>query len=342
MEFPGGELDEKDIEAIEVAIDWLDEKVEEIQKKYGNVQVLKEVSFDLTVLHDGLWGTSDIVIHTTDFSYLGVFDYKHGTHLVEAEANVQLLYYLLGAVNYLGHSHLKLMGWGGVYRDMEIGIIQPRGKHYEGAVRTVTVDALEVEAYAQVLQDKAGATRRADALFSSGSWCRWCRAKPNCPMLYQKTQDIAKTDFADIRPKPPAVTGLTNGQIGNIMDNEEIFTAWLKSVKALAQQKLERGESVPGFKLVKRRVNRSWTDAERAAGYMYENGFPDHMVFEQKMKSPAKMEKLLSKEAKADLAKFIEKKDNGHTIAKESDRRQELPALVETDFKVITKGNKNE
>ena len=54
------------------------------------------------------------------------------------------------------------------------------------------------------------------------------------------------------------------------------------------------------------------------------------------MKSPAQMEKLLSKEAKADIQKFIMTPDNGNTIASENDRRKEVPAAIEDDFKVIT------
>lgn len=330
FEYPGGELTEQDIEATEDALDFMHDKIDEIRKTYGTVTVYKEVEFDLSIIHKDLWGTADIVVFTNDLSYLGVFDYKHGAGVkVEVEANKQLLYYLLGAINFVGHKYINTMGWGNIFRTMEIGVLQPRCEHPDGPNRVVGVSMEEVDAYAVTLAKHAIATEDPKAPVVAGPQCRWCRAKPLCPQLYNTQLEVAQTDFADVKPKPPAPTQLTNEQLGHVLNNESVLSDWLKGIKALVHQKLEAGEAVPGYKLVKKRANRKWKDEAATRAYFKDN--PD--AFENKLLSPAKMEKIANKK---DVATMCETPDNGNTVAAETDRRKAVAPSAITDFKDVT------
>lgn len=196
--YPGGTVDDEDIHAVQEAIDWLDSKVRYLTKRYGGVKILKEVGFDLSNLHDELWGTSDIVIYTEDFSFLGVYDYKHGKSIVEAYENVQLLYYALGAINFIARKHIPTIGWGNVFRNVELGIIQPRVKR----VRTESVRVWEpnhkrLDSFAIELKEKAEATEGSTEYFA-GSHCYWCNAKVNCPQIYNDKLETAKDDFRKV------------------------------------------------------------------------------------------------------------------------------------------------
>lgn len=329
FEYEGGELDEKDIEATEVALDFLDEKIEAIRNQYGTVTVYKEVGFDLSIIHEDLWGTADVVIFTRDLSYLGVFDYKHGAGVrVEVEGNKQLLYYLLGAINFIAHKFVDTVGWGYIFRHMEIGVLQPRCEHADGPNRVVTVTSAEAESFAFELAAHAKATTIEGAELNAGPQCRWCRAKPLCPQLYNTQLEVAQTDFADVKPQPPAPASLTNEQIGHVLNNKKVLSDWLKGIEALAQQKLQAGEAVPGYKLVKKRANRVWKDQELA-----EATFADtEGAFTRKLLSPAQMEKIVNKQ---DVATLCETPNNGNTIAAETDRRKAVAPSAIEDFKDI-------
>ena len=162
------------------------------------------------------------------------------------------------------------------------------------------------------------------------NWIHWAiasgdaltRAKIVTPSL-----EVAKTDFGAINPQPPEAGALTNAQLGHVLENEEVFTSWLKSIKGLALQKLERGEHVPGFKLVKKKANRVWKDIG-AAENVLENFSID--FYEKKILSPAKIEKLITN--KASIEHLITKPNNGNTIASEDDRRKAVVASAITDF----------
>ena len=339
MEYEGGELDERDIQAVVDAIDWLDEKVADIRAKHGNVVILKEVGFDLSVLHKDLWGTSDIVIYTTDFSFLGTYDYKHGSGVfVNVKNNRQLKYYSLGAINFTGHKFVDTLGWGHVFREMEMGILQPRCDN----MATEAISADEMDAFATELEMRALKTQDPDAEYSAGDHCRWCKAKPLCPQLYGKTVELAQQDFAVAKTLTlPDKRQLSNAEIANIISFEPIITDWLKSLKHHAQSLLETGAEVPGFKLVKKKANRVWADKEVLETKLKWLGYNDFDIFEQKLKSPAKMEKEIP-EIKTDLKHLITKPETGNTIAPEADRRQAVSPSAITDFQPISEGENNE
>lgn len=198
LAYPGGHIDDEDIEAVVEAIEWLDDKYNEIQKEYGRVTVLKEVSFSLSRIHPDLWGTSDIVMFTDCLGFLGVYDYKHGRgKTVPAEENLQLLYYGLGAINYLAYRHIPTLGWGRVFHKVELGIIQPRLKRKRGPEKVWRPKPNRLDHFSIELREAAKATEGSTE-YSAGSHCFWCNAQPICPQIFNKRIETAKDDFKGV------------------------------------------------------------------------------------------------------------------------------------------------
>lgn len=193
--YEGGVVTEEDICAVEQAIEELDKTVDYVTKHHGGVKIMKEVGFDLSNIHPDLWGTSDIVIYTEDFSFLGVYDYKHGSKLINAEENLQLMYYALGAINFLGRRKVPTFGWGNVFKNVELGIIQPRVIRKKGSTRLWEPSAKRLDDFAIELKENALRTVGSTE-YSAGSHCYWCNAKALCPQIFNKKLEQAKKDFS--------------------------------------------------------------------------------------------------------------------------------------------------
>lgn len=329
FEYEGGALNEEDIEAVEEAILWLEDESE-------GFTIYKEVALDLSIIDPSAFGTADVVLESHDKKILKVYDYKHGKQPVEVEENLQALYYALGAIAKLNPGMLELAGWGKVYEEVWIGIMQPRIDHPDGTCRKWRVPSELLEDFASRLKAGIDATKKPDAPLSAGSHCRWCPANAICPEQYGAVAKVAQTDFKAVAsPMLPATEALTPKEIGKILTFEPVLSAWLKSVRAHAHQLLEEGEKVDGFKLVQKRANRAWTseaDVESAlAG-------EDIDLYDYKIKSPAKIEKLLGKHGKHLIEDIIVKPDTGTTIAPEHDKRPAVNSATNF-FQPITKGD---
>jgi hypothetical protein len=102
-----------------------------------------------------------------------------------------------------------------------------------------------------------------------------------------------------------------------------LLKKWLNAVEVFAQDRMEKGESFPGFKLVRKRANRRWKEGA-------EEALAGQPVFETVLLSPVRAEKV--KGLKIDLSQWIEKPEGGLTIAPESDRREAVVSNVALDF----------
>ena len=85
--------DKEMLEAVWVYTDYVLNKL-----KKPNQKLYIEKQFDLSFIHEGMFGTNDACIIDLDTKTLEIVDYKHGKgKYVEVENNLQLLYYALGA-----------------------------------------------------------------------------------------------------------------------------------------------------------------------------------------------------------------------------------------------------
>ena len=149
--------------------------------------------------------------------------------------------------------------------------------------------------------------------------------------VVNQTLDIAQQS-AD---KDPAT--MDDVQIAQIMEAAPLMRQLLEAVEKEAQRRLEAGQSIPGLKLVNGRGSRAWSLPEdEIAEKLIKMGIPKSAIYETKLVSPAKAEKLTweKKGEKVTLSErqlkrmeqeYVTKLAGKLTVVPESDGR---PAVV--------------
>jgi hypothetical protein len=147
-------------------------------------------------------------------------------------------------------------------------------------------------------------------LVPGDSQCKFCRAKGSCSALAGNVmkeigvmfQPVAQTQVLDVAQqaadKDPST--MDDQQIRQIMEAAPLMRQLLEAVEEEALRRLKSGQSIPGLKLVNGRGSRSWglPEAEMAEK-LIKMGVPKSAVYETKLVSPAKAEKLTWEATKA-------------------------------------------
>ncbi len=145
-----------------------------------------EHMFDMGHIFKDLWGTADFVSYDFNSKVLHVVDYKHGEGIpVEAENNLQLSYYALGALSTLNYRPL--------FVSMEI--VQPRCYHPQGFIRKWQVPVIYFLEFKAKLIKAAKETNKKNAKLLAGDHCVFCAAKKICKKYGSRGASAAKKEF---------------------------------------------------------------------------------------------------------------------------------------------------
>ena len=280
---------------VQMALDYIRER-----SMGGMFEVIPERRVDPAWLlgRDDLSGTVDVQIHGP--GWVELIDYKDGMGVVQAEGNPQLEQYAYGVLA----SYKLPINVSYPVETIRMTIIQPKlamkGLNpitfYEVPVRHL-LDKLGT------IVRQAAATDAPDApLVPGDSQCKFCRAKGSCSALASnvmkeigvmfqptvtQTLDVAQQS-ADKDP-----TTMSDDQIRQIMEAAPLMRQLLEGVEKEAQRRLESGKPIPGLKLVNGRGSRVWSlPEEEMAEKLIKMGIPKTAVYETKLVSPAKAEKL--------------------------------------------------
>lgn len=291
-----------------------------------------------------LSGTVDCQIIGDD--WIEIIDYKDGMGVVSAEGNVQLEQYAYGV---LAGYELPINVPYPVSRVI-MTIIQPKLALKGMPIITsheVKVSDLLSNIGTIVLQ--AAATDKPDApLVPGDSQCKFCKAKGSCAALASNVMkevgimfpSIVTSTDTDISistvDKDP--TTMDDAQIKQIMEAAPLMRQLLEGVEAEALRRLQAGQSIPGLKLVNGRGSRAWAlPEEQMAEKLVKMGIPKSAVYEIKLVTPAKAEKLTwekrdgtqmqlsDRQLKTMEKEYIVKMAGKLTVVPESDGR---PAVV--------------
>ena len=311
------------VEAVTVYVDYVRSRA-----KLGELFI--ETRFSLAFVHDEMFGTNDACVFSDMLGMLEVIDYKHGAGIaVSPEENTQLAYYGLGAANVQDlhpDSQIKLT------------IVQPRaaGEPIKSWVTTVGY----LDKFAKTLKKGVKACEAKNPKLKEGEWCRFCPAQAVCPQLEKKALEVAKAEFSGEAIVLPEPNDLSIVDIKRVLDFSGVLSSWLKAVESYAFNELERGQSIEGYKLVKKRANRKWIDDEDMIVRKLRDAMGVHpgdtgiglIYSELKLKSPAQVEKLIDKNL---VASLCETPDNGNTMVPVSDKRPAVEPTARNDFDVI-------
>lgn len=287
-------------------------------------ELLVETKFDLSSIHPGLFGTADAIVYHPKKKLLEVFDFKYGAGIqVDVEENEQLMYYGLGALIQTGYPA----------ETIELVISQPRVSLEE---KRWSFDAIDILDFAADLKAAAEATEKENAPLVPGDHCRFCPAAPTkCPKLRELSIQTAQTEFAPTLSYDPR-------KLSEALQKIETIKSWIKATEDFAETEALQGRIPPGFKLVEKRANRSWTNEQAVVEIAKKLKMEQDVWEEPSIKSVAAMEKFTGKKLFKEFDSVIARNKGGLTLAPLSDKRPSAKIDPTTEFKRIESTNNNE
>jgi hypothetical protein len=241
----------------------------------------------------GVFGSADLLGRIGNRAI--VLDWKFGNGVaVEATENYQGMFYAAAAMRTLDTEWV----FDGV-EEIEIIIVQP-----PMVKRWVTTP----KRIAEFEFDLIAAVNGPRTKMQTGEHCRWCAAKPTCPMVTGAVDRALKT----------ALVRVDATQISDYLSQIELLESWIDSVRVLAHDMLENNVRVPGWKLVAKRGTRQWVNDDAPVKLLGDK------AYESKLISVAQAEKIIGKKNfPSDVAISV---SSGSTLAADSDPR---PAVID-------------
>lgn len=297
----------------------------------GSLLVEQRVDFSPIIQQPNSFGTADAVIVKGDL--LTVVDLKFGMGVkVDAEDNPQLMLYALGALN-----DFDMLA---DFTEVMMVIHQPRLNHVSEFVLPVA----ELRAFGQRALLAANRVREAEKrtdedlrefLDPGEKQCRFCRAKAVCPALREDVMlnvggeaysPATAEEFAQFLPIQ------VDMQVGDnylpiAMSKVGLVEDWCKAVRAEVERRLLAGQKVDGWKLVEgRRGNRAWANEADAEAQLKSFRLRQDEMYEMKLLSPTKVEKLLKDSPKrwAKVEPLLTRSEGKPSVAPATDKRPEL------------------
>jgi len=300
-----------------------------------------------------LSGTVDCQIIGNDF--LELIDYKDGMGVVSAKGNMQLEQYAYGV---LAGYKLPING-AYPFTRVIMTIIQPK-MALRGMKPITSHEVLVSDLMSNMgtIIAQAAATDKPDApLVPGDSQCKFCRAKGSCAALasnvmkevgimfqpvVNNTLDVAQQS-ADKDPSQ-----MDDQQIRQIMEAAPLMRQLLEAVEKEALRRLQAGQPLPGLKLVNGRGSRAWALPEAdIAEKLVKMGIPKTAIYETKLVSPAKAEKLTwekrdgtkvtltDRQLKRMDQEYVSKLAGKLTVVPESDERKAVTTNAAPMFSAV-------
>jgi hypothetical protein len=306
----------------------------------------------LAPLDVDLFGTSDCVAYHPGSKTLAIGDLKFGRGVaVNAVGNSQLRYY--GA----GSAHPSVLEplcrsdgvtFEGVDR-VELTIIQPRAFHPDGPVRrdVLTYDDLREWARTDLYDGVKRALEDNGQTLAAGDHCRFCPVLAACEKPEELSRAVAAAAFSTPAVNTPAAVPfddlldpdapdadlpgvhISDAKLADLLDKIELLEPWMRALRALAQERMEAGTSVPGWKVVPKRALRRWADdaPEEVLSALAQAGLHEDDYSVTKPLSPAQVERKVGRKTyEAAVAPLVVKTSSGNTIASDGDPRARVRA----------------
>lgn len=223
-------------------------------------------------------GTPDCVIQFHD--HLEIVDYKNGFIWVDAVFNFQiLLYAYLAAKTYKLPVTKLVIVQSGTVKSTDIDLLDPN-----------SIESITLATLLNIQEEiKSGQSTQ----FKYGSWCRFCPLRFDCPS-YAETLNPIVTHL----PNPFKADNETLAKLHKLVT---YFRKYLVTVEEeMDRRVIERKEVVPGYTIGTKNGIRTYSASdEDIAKEFIDAGFSEDQLYERKLKSYTKLEKM------GDLAKQI-------------------------------------
>ena len=287
-------------EKIVVALDLLDQVDPDKRMEY---EVETRVGFG--DLLPGVFGSTDLVGRIGDRAI--VLDWKFGDGVVvDAEENDQLMFYAAACMR----TPEAQWAFDGA-TEVECIIIQPP------MIKRWVTTKERIKQFEHQLVKAVKQAQSADAILKAGDHCRWCAGKPICPKMTGAVDRALQVQLKEIDVDT----------LGRYLKNADLLEDWIKDLRGLALQLLEKDLPVPGYKLVAKRGTRQWANETKALEALHDLGVPRaELLKPEELLSPAQAEKVLKKRKMALPDDLVVSVSSGTTLASEDDPR---PAVLQ-------------
>jgi len=282
-------------EKIVVALELLDEV-----DPHKGLEYEVETRVGFGDLLPGVFGSTDLVGRIGSRAI--VLDWKFGDGVVvEAEENAQLMFYAAACMR----TESAQWAFAGA-TEVELIIVQPP------MIKRWVTTKERIKQFEQELVAAVKAAQSPNAKLQHGDHCRWCAAKPVCPKMTGAVDRALQVQLKEIDVDT----------LGKYLKNAELLEDWIKDLRGLALQLLEKSVPVPGYKLVQKQARRQWSDEASALETLHELGVPrSELLKPEELLSPAQMEKVLKKRKMALPDDLVVSVSSGTTLASEDDPR---------------------
>lgn len=247
----------------------------------GYVRLLRSYGGELDVerkvaLNDLIEGTPD-AFGVVANSELRVDDLKYGMLPVEVYENPQVVIYAAALLRFMSAR-------GVIIRKIRLGIYQPRTWHPLGVHRTWTLWPEELMRRARLIEEAGWKTQDTNALATPGAHCRYCEAASICSAVTNAVYDATHhMHNAEARQMTAAEMAT---ELDFLETAEAMFKARRETVRFEAEERIRRGEAVPGWMIEQGRGQRRWK-ADEATVALLTGVDP----VEGKMVTPAELER---------------------------------------------------
>ena len=250
----------------------------------------------------GVFGSTDLLGRIDDKAI--VLDWKFGDGvMVEVEENPQLMFYAAAAMR---TPKAQWVFEGAT--EIECVIVQPPN------IRRWVTTPERIKRFERELVAAVKQAQRPDAKLAAGEHCRWCAAKPICPQMNGAVQRATQLKVKELNVE----------QVNLMLTQADLLEEWIKDLRALAFQMVEKGIKLPDHKLVAKRATRSWTQGAKEKLLQL---IPESELMESKMLSPAQVEKILKKKKLEMPEDIVVAISSGSTLVPRSDPRPEVLQL---------------
>jgi Protein of unknown function (DUF2800) len=327
-------------------------------RKQNYDQVMIEQTFSLSAINPPFeaGGTCDAVGLIFEKRLLEVPDLKNGMGVVEVNENKQTRTYALCALLGLPIEVTRRIDF------VKSTIVQPRAPHKDGRIRSETFAVADLLEWTVDLLGRMKLSRQAFDEFQtlggnkilfeewSEKWlttgqCKFCRAEGFCPKLRKealaRVPAVAAKWFEEIDLVQPDLSNTPRAaspeELARFLDGFEMLESWIKAVRAYAHSQAENGVEIPNYQLADKIGNRAWQDETQATLSLRNTlGLTKEQVFEEKLRSPAQIEKILGAKRKAEIEPLVHRPIRGtNLVAASKTTRPPAASKVETYFEKL-------
>lgn len=259
-------------------------------------------------------GTGDAMV-VSDWM-LDVVDLKYGKGVpVQAEGNPQCRLYGLGGLNAFGDLY--------DFDRVRVTIAQLR---INGGLTDETLSRQALLDWGEEIKPRAQMAWRGEGECCPGDHCRFCMARAICGARMTKVLELFRYAF-----QTPGL--IPDEEIPGILKLLDISEAWIKDIRTYARSQALRGQSWPGWKLVRgKKGNRAWSDEEKVIEQLVRAGYDRSSITTTKLKSVKDVEDMLGKQAFEALMKpFVTQSEGALNLVPTEDKRAEFSA-ADADF----------